>query len=62
MQRFEVAWAGKGLPWGIREYSGSFDGGAWVLRTDLMLNRYGRDSAVAMLRRFYPGCRIRVTR
>lgn len=61
-QLFEVAWAGHGRPWSIREYSRSFDSGDWWVRIDLERNRYGRDSAIAMLREFYPGCRIRVTR
>jgi len=46
--------------WDIREYRDSFDEDVCVFRGDLSPSQ-GRDRTVAMLRRLYPGCEIRVS-
>lgn len=47
--------------WEVREYKDSFDERFPVYRGDLSPTQ-GRDNTVRLLRRLYPGCKIRVTR
>ncbi len=47
--------------WEVREYETSFDDRFCTYRGDLSPIQ-GRDNAIQLLRRLYPGCKIRVER
>jgi hypothetical protein len=47
--------------WDIMEYETSYSDQYRVFRGDLSPHQ-GREKTVAMLRRLYPGCKVRVTR
>lgn len=47
--------------WEILEFCNSFDEGTCTYRGDLSPSQ-GRERTIAMLRRMYPGCKIRVER
>lgn len=47
--------------WDVHEYAKSFDEDTCVYRGDLSPIQ-GRDRAIRILRRMYPGCKIRVRR
>ena len=47
--------------WDVCEFEKSFDDGTCIFRGDLSPVQ-GRDNAVRLLRRMYPGCVVRVER
>ena len=64
MQLFEIVPTGdpyNRFGWDIREYKDSYDEPTCVFRGDLSPHQ-GRDATVRMLRRLYPGCKVRVQR